>query len=35
MGYASAMAWMLFLLILLLTWIATRSTRKLIFYAGE
>ncbi len=35
MGYASAMAWGLFLIILLLTWIATRSTRKLIFYAGE
>jgi len=35
MGYASAMAWGLFLIILLLTWIATRSSRKLIFYAGE
>ena len=35
MGYASAMAWVLFLIILFLTWVATRSTRKLIFYAGE
>ena len=35
MGYASAMAWVLFLIILLLTLVATRSTRKLIFYAGE
>lgn len=35
MGYACAMAWVLFLIILALTWIATRSTRKLIFYAGE
>ena len=35
MGYASAMAWMLFLIILFLTWVATRSTRRLIYYAGE
>jgi multiple sugar transport system permease protein len=35
MGYASAMAWVLFLIILALTWVATRSTRKLIFYSGE
>ena len=35
MGYASAMAWVLFIIILLLTWVATRSTRKLVFYAGE
>jgi len=35
MGYASAMAWVLFIIILVLTWVATRSTRKLIFYAGE
>jgi ABC-type sugar transport system permease subunit len=35
MGYACAMAWILFLIILFLTWVATRSTRKLIFYAGE
>ena len=35
MGYACAMAWILFLLILFLTWIATKSTRKHIYYAGE
>ena len=35
MGYASAMAWVLFIIILVLTWVATRSTRKLIYYAGE
>ena len=35
MGYASAMAWMLFLIILFLTWVATRSTRRLIYYGGE
>ena len=35
MGYACAMAWILFLLILLLTWLATASTRKKVFYVGE
>jgi len=35
MGYACAMAWVMFLIILLLTWLATRSTRKHIYYAGE
>ena len=35
MGYACAMAWVLFLMILFLTWVATRSTRRLIYYAGE
>jgi multiple sugar transport system permease protein len=35
MGYASAMAWILFLIILFLTWVATRSTRQLIHYGGE
>lgn len=35
MGYACAMAWVLFIIILFLTWVATRSTRRLIFYAGE
>ncbi len=35
MGYACAMAWILFLLILLLTWLATASTRRKVFYAGE
>jgi multiple sugar transport system permease protein len=35
MGYACAMAWILFLIILALTWLATRSTRRLIYYGGE
>jgi multiple sugar transport system permease protein len=35
MGYACAMAWVLFLIILALTWLATRATRKHIYYAGE
>lgn len=35
MGYASAMAWILFLIILALTWIATKASRRHIYYAGE
>lgn len=35
MGYACAMAWIMFLIILFLTWVATRSTREHIYYAGE
>ena len=35
MGYACAMAWVLFLIILALTWLATRATRKHVYYAGE
>jgi len=35
MGYACAMAWVLFLLILGLTWIATRGTRGLVHYQEE
>jgi multiple sugar transport system permease protein len=35
MGYACAMAWVLFLIILFLTWVATSSTRKHVYYAGE
>ena len=35
MGYACAMAWVLFMIILLLTWVATRATRKMIYYSGE
>lgn len=35
MGYASAMAWILFLIILGLTWVATRASRRHIYYAGE
>ncbi|RKX31565.1 MAG: sugar ABC transporter permease [Verrucomicrobia bacterium] len=34
MGYASAMAWVLFLLIAGLTWIATRAARRRIHYSG-
>lgn len=32
MGYASAMAWVLFLIIVALTWLATRLTEKRIYY---
>lgn len=35
MGYACAMAWVLFVIILVLTWIATKATRKHIYYGGE
>jgi multiple sugar transport system permease protein len=35
MGYACAMAWVLFVIILSLTLVATRSIRKFIYYAGE
>ncbi|NKB24018.1 MAG: ABC transporter permease subunit [Kiritimatiellae bacterium] len=35
MGYASAMACILFLLIFFLTWMATCSIQKRIYYAGE
>ncbi len=35
MGYACAMAWILFLLILGLTWLATRATKKHVFYADS
>ncbi len=35
MGYACAMAWILFAIIILITWFATRATRKHIYYAGE
>ncbi len=35
MGYACAMAWVLFLIILFLTWVATKTTRKHVYYAGE
>ncbi len=34
MGYACAMAWVLFLIILALTWLATKATRKHIHYGG-
>ena len=35
MGYASAMAWALFLYILILTLIVLRSSRAWVFYSGE
>ena len=35
MGYACAMAWVLFLLTLGLTWLASRSTRGFVHYSGE
>ena len=35
MGYASAMAWVLFIVILGLTWLATAASRKHIFYGGD
>lgn len=35
MGYASAMAWIMFVLILLLTILATRLTSRFVFYGGE
>jgi multiple sugar transport system permease protein len=35
MGYASAMAWILCLLILTLTWLASRLSRSLVHYQGD
>jgi multiple sugar transport system permease protein len=35
MGYASAMAWILFLLILACTWLATLISKRYIYYAGK
>ncbi len=35
MGYACAMAWVLFLLTLGLTWLASRSTRGFVHYQGD
>ena len=35
MGYACAMAWLLFALILFLTWLANRITWRHVYYAGE
>lgn len=35
MGYACAMAWVMFLIIVGLTFLATKGTRKHIYYAGE
>ena len=35
MGYACAMAWVLFLLTLALTWLASRATRGFVHYQGD
>ncbi len=35
MGYACAMSWVLFIIILFLTWFATTVSRKHIYYHGE
>jgi multiple sugar transport system permease protein len=35
MGYACAMAWILFAIILFLTWLANRLVRRRVYYAGE
>jgi multiple sugar transport system permease protein len=35
MGYACAMAWVLFVLTLLLTWLASRGSRGFVHYQGE
>jgi len=35
MGYASAMAWLLFLIILVITLIQVRMSRRFVFYAGD
>jgi multiple sugar transport system permease protein len=35
MGYASAMAWILFLIILVGTWLLLRVSAGRIYYAGE
>jgi multiple sugar transport system permease protein len=34
MGYASAMAWVLFVLVLALTGIVIRSSRRWVYYEG-
>ncbi len=35
MGYASAMAWLLFVIILIITLIQVRMSRRFVFYAGD
>jgi multiple sugar transport system permease protein len=35
MGYASALAWVLFLIILLVTYLINRSSKNWVFYSGE
>jgi multiple sugar transport system permease protein len=34
MGYASALAWALFLLIAVLTWLATRAANRRVHYSN-
>jgi multiple sugar transport system permease protein len=34
-GYASAMAWLLFVIILIITFIQVRMSRRFVYYAGE
>ena len=34
MGYASAMAWVLFLIVLILTILVFRGSRNLVYYEG-
>ena len=35
MGYACAMAWVLFVIIILLTWCVTMISRKHVYYGGD
>lgn len=35
MGYASAMAWVLFVLIMLLTWVQLKAARRWVYYEAE
>jgi multiple sugar transport system permease protein len=35
MGYASAQAWLLFIVIVATTLLVFRSTRRFVYYAGE
>jgi multiple sugar transport system permease protein len=35
MGYASALAWVLFVIIMLITFVQVRLTRRFVFYEGE
>lgn len=35
MGYASAMAWLLFVVVLLITLIQVRVSRRFVYYEGE
>ena len=34
MGYAAAMAWVLFLILVVLTWLSLRISRRLVYYEG-